>query len=680
MTIGIALNVDAKQVRDAKRELGFLNDQLRQTENLGGNLELGDENLERSSDLLRKLGEDVRKLRSLASSGDRQGGLLRPEQFALAEKYSKKIRENFSSLSGDIGKAMEELRRLTGERDRLTKIGASGKYESPEAFMARSGKLQDLQAQIAERETYLAKMEKHRLKANQYGRLGGEASDAIAGFGTMSSGGLSLKKALAVGGALLGGMSILQFVNDAMAKEFAFGTTEADLARRGGTGMRSGMASYGFTPMEHIGMAGALNSRGLVGSELQAALEGSKAFARGRGISGDAAAEYGGGVFALSETKLTQHFEKLRDAVIKSGAGPRIEEYLKVNQELLRHVVMASGSVATGRQLDYITGLQAALWSMGKSGQGELGAGLMTRLDQGIRSGGGSPGKDLFWLSALGGDKVSNYDEYYDFLSRRNKGLKDPENLSRVFDLAKRTFGVDSSGELTKFGRGNLMSLLDITPDQADLLSKMGAKGLFSESTIKEFLSASGSVSGDAGAAMGLGGNGYRQTAANVEALKTEIGAAMLPAVNVIKDGMTEAARLFIGGLKTNPIETLIAGTLLVGGVSGGIAGGGISAGTGAVAGGAAATALRYGSTIAKTGLRASPLMALFGDLLFPSSAGVTNEEELIKQYGNKSPVDDFAEKVGRSVAEAMKENRGNVQRVEVVNPGQGGSARGTGK
>lgn len=652
MSIGIALNVDARTVRSAKQEVEFLNKTLKETENLAEQTTVG-EGFADYSEIVKRLSEDIRRLKGIATSGDRQGGLLRKEQFVEAEKLSTRIRENFTAYGKDLAKAREELTRLVRERETLEKAGASGKYESPEAHARRMERLGIVKGDEAAREAELQKLLKHQGRISGLRSQGEEATSAIGGLGSVPGAGFPIKKMLGVGAALLGGMSVLQFLNDSMSKAIAFGAGESDLTMRGGRNLRSNASTYGFAPIDSLSILDSLNrSTGMGGGSLGRLGETAKMFSRGRGLSEDEVTGYMGGIYqatGLTAPLFEKHMERLRDSVEKSGVGGRSGEFLRLNQQLLSRIAQGMGAEVNGQELQWLTALQSGLWSMpGMSGKGEMGADILSRLDQGIRGGGKSPGEQLFLFRALNGGGVTTTDEYMQFLGRREKGLGDPRNLKAVFELAKKEFGSDDSGRLSSTGRLSLMSLFGLTTKQADMLSDMGSQGMFDENAMRKFVEAGGNMRGDAARAMGTPGGAHRQVVADIEELKLIIGEGVLPAVDLLKGGLASAGKALIEfardlGVEEQPLNPGVGGDV--------------------------PQASPDDPMYAYKKNKVYRWLSNTSRKLLRSASGDTPDQETAG--GGSAGVDDIAERIGQKVEEALERQRNRVQRVEIVG-GQG--------
>lgn len=546
MSLGIAIRVDAAQVRDAKKSVEFLNQALRETEDQGG-IDLGDDRLADTSALVKRLAEDVRRLRSIAGSGDRNGGLIRRDQLQEAEKLTARIRDNFSGVSAVLGKAREELAKLIQERRTLGDVDGSGKYESPQAYFTRKERMESLQGEIAGKQAALHRLEKFRPRFSGLQREGAEAAGAISGFGPPGLGGQLLQKSLAAGATLFAGLSVVGLFREALDTAKLFAPLESDLMLRGGRNLRENAATYGFRPIEHLHATDLLNRRlGFGGAELNEAAETAKRFSRGFGLSAETTAEYAAGIhqsLGLTAPLFERHLNRLTAAVEKAGVGGRLEEYMRQNQELLHRVSQGMGGrELTDRESTWISSLQASLWAQrGMMGKGASGVDFLSRFHEGIRGGGRTPGEQLFLFQALAGGDIKTIGDYEGYLERQESGIGDPRNLKDILNTTRRHFGDDGQGGLSTLGRMNLRTIFGLTVEQTRLASRMLAGGDFSEGSISRFLEG-GDLAGRAGLAMQLPGNDHRQQEARIEAKELGPGSGIMQGLDLLKKGALDSA------------------------------------------------------------------------------------------------------------------------------------------
>lgn len=546
MAIGIDIKVNASQVGTAKREVGFLSRALREIEE-HGEIDLGNDRLAETGALVKRLGSDVQRLKSLAAAGDRKGGIIHKDQLQEAEKLSRRIRENFAGYSGTLSQARGELTKLIRERRALDEVGKSARYEAPDAFIRRQERMQGLQAEIDAKQAEVGRLEAHRIRLGVLRREGTEAAGSVTGFDTPGLGTGLLRKSLAAGATLFGGLSVIALLRESFDQAKHFAPAEADLEVRGGRNLRENSGTLGFLPLEHLRAADTLNRRlGYGREELNSLTDTAKRFARGHGITVDAVTGYASGTHQslyLSAPLFEKHLNRLTSAIGKAGVGGRVEEFLSLNRDLLGRISQGiGGRELSGHEAGWLTSLQAALWERpGAMGKGESGVSFLGKLDAGIRSGGKTPGEQLFLWNAMGGDSVHNIADYERLLERKERGIGDSRNLKAVLELAQREFGSDDKGGLSPLGRLNLRSIFGLTVEQTRTASDMLAEGTFDEKSISRFLEG-GDNTARANAAMKLPGNVTRETEARKAQKELPVGSVLVETTDLLKRGALDAA------------------------------------------------------------------------------------------------------------------------------------------
>ena len=603
--LGISIGVDANRVREAKKEISFLNKALKETESFN-DLAPGHDGLDETSALLKRVTEDIRQLKGLSVSGEKQGGLLKKEQFQEAAMLSKKIGENFGVYTKEVSKARAELVKLLSEKAKLENISrqkesGSGKYESLAEFEKRQKRLADLEEDIASKRTVYNRFKKQEGAARDLKEKGLGYTEAIGGYGEMPgqagssfSAGRLLRRIGGYGLAFAGGFSLMHFLRESMDKEKMFSESEADLYMRGGRQLRR--ASYGFNPMESAEMADTLSRRtGFAGSELNSLNESNKRFSRGMGISSDITMGYVGGIYQATGLKVKEYREVLgaiRDSVTGLGARGRTEDFLRSNQQLIASISQSmSGKELSKQDVNRVLALQTGLWMQpGMMGKGGAGAQFLMSLDQSIRSGGQTPGQQMFSFTAMGGQNVRSLTDYNDLLRRQAKGILEPDNLKNAMELAKGIGGRKTDGSLSEAGKLLLMKQYGLDILQADFLSSSYDSGLMTkktgetekqyferiESQLKEKGLLRGSLETDIDKAMGRPGNVRRQIDASMDIEKLKLGEKLQPVVDKLKEGFLKFVSsiekgeglwsAFRKGMKNNPLGQLAVGTLVVGG------------------------------------------------------------------------------------------------------------------
>jgi len=472
--IGIRVGVEAGQVKDARREVDGLNKNLRETESFN-DLAPGKDGLNESSALVRKITEDIRRMKGLVARGDRQGGLLDKGQLQEADKLTKNIRGNIETYAQGISRARSEIGKLIVEKNKLVQSGKNLKFESAEDYITRTNRIKQIDEQVAgKRKAY--RLDRHDEKLRDMEGRFGEASDKIGSFGNRWKMPAWSKRVMApIAGALTAAAvyNYMKSSKDLFVNAYSGGA--ADLAMRGGK--ISLDSTHGFKPLESLSIYDTLNrSTGAYGDRLGKYAETAKQFTRDVGTSAGVTTGYMGGMYmstGFQNREMKEHLKLLKDTATAIGQRGRIEDILANNQRIVSGIVKARGGKELSlREVDGITSLQMMLESMpGMMGKGESGAQLLSQIDSSIRGGGGSPGEKLFMFKALGGDKVRTAEDYWNFKRRQSKGIGDPDNLGNVRNLLFSQFGKTGSGELSYEGRTHAMSILGLTPEQVDLIS-----------------------------------------------------------------------------------------------------------------------------------------------------------------------------------------------------------------
>ena len=203
--IGIGINVDARQVAAAKVSIEKTKDAL---QHLGEPVELaGKTGLKETSVLVKRLSDDINRLKGIAFSSDKQGGLLNAKQFQEAATVSAKLGKNMADFAAQVGKVRQEITKLKGEIKTLDQQEYNS--DSPQERSKIEAKRRQVQRRLKQQQ-------------KRYGQLEGQEDQFQGEFNeyttdVQNSGmekqqprsGLGIKKALGYGAALLGGFSIM---------------------------------------------------------------------------------------------------------------------------------------------------------------------------------------------------------------------------------------------------------------------------------------------------------------------------------------------------------------------------------------------------------------------------------------------------------------------------------------
>ena len=555
--IGIGINVDARQVAAAKASIDKTKDAL---QHLGDPIELaGKTGLKETSVLIKRLTDDINRLKGIASSSDKQGGLLNAKQFQEAASISSKLGKNMQDFAAQISKARQEITKMKGELKTLDQQESNSNSASE-------------RSRIAEQRTQL----RSRLRQQQksYRRLEGqedqfqgefnEYTDSVQGSGQQrgapASGG-GLKKAIGYGAALIGAGTVMGFMLESMSRAGAISQGRTGLAGIGGqTGFGAGL-NLGFGPAAELQMAQAVAKKGNYGARgTLLAMQSARAF----NMDGSAAANMVGSTGALTgmtQEQTRQYIEAMRDfgKLGRHNIGTRIEEYVQVNQRLMQTISATSGGAKIGSEsASFVAGLQASLWSNGPSGQN---ANILSKMNSSISGNGGSPGEQLFKWSALGGDKLPAGDlgALWEFKKRMSLGVGDSENVRGMMNKAM-SFGGGADGPLTKF---TLASQFTMTVAETEsLLKKLKDNGALSNEALndpekfREIFTkarAAGSLAGDAG----RGTDEHTRVQADIENYMVGLGDSLLSVTDKIKAGLVDVANTINSGEFTKAVGKL---------------------------------------------------------------------------------------------------------------------------
>ena len=473
--LGVKVLVNTGQVVSAKKEVDALNKELDETGKKS--LTPGGEGLEESSGLIRKMTEDIRKMRGLATKGERQGGLLDKQQLQDATRLSKQVTDNMSAYSKALSNARSEMGKLIREKVKLDKKPKG--FESPTEFIQRQERSTLLGSQIKAYRSQYDFGKKERQFEGVRGRYG-EQAERLGGMGAQGKDWMGMgKKMLGPLAGVLTAGAIYKYLG-AAGKEFeTFSAEEAALKMRGGTG--GAKASLGYTPIESLRLSGALGkTTGMGGVALDLATEMAKEFSRSVGIETSTTAGFAGGTYQATGwqgKELKEQLTLLRDTATALGARGRIEEIMQGSQQLL---VMAAkntgGAAVTAEEAQNLNKLQMYLESLpGMIGKGQSGIDMLAQLNRGITSGGQGVGGRLFMQKALGADKVGTAQEMWEFRGQMEKGLQDPENLKGILDLAYKQWGKGKEGGLSVIGKSHLSAMFgELSTKQADILGTPG--------------------------------------------------------------------------------------------------------------------------------------------------------------------------------------------------------------
>lgn len=543
MSIGIGIQVDARQVEQARKNIEALNGSMQQTESLG-NLGIDDKHLSNVAGLVVKIREDIRRMQSIANEGNRKGGLVDAKQLGEAGKISERLLETFGSYVGKVSLARDELKKLIREKDALVKkeqeLGRLDPFERQRLGM--------LNERIDSRQRLV---NRHSERADEMRMRLNAANQDIGGFGVADPGGgglaamfsrMGLGRWVGLGALAYLGSKAVGSVRSGMSLDQQVSHAEADLVPRAGSLDARGqsMGTHGYGPVETMAILDALNrTGGYRRDDLSDLGETAKMFARGRGVDVNTTANYMGTVGAYMSAdskKLNDTMEKLRNSIVQGGAEGRAEEFMNRNLQLLSRIAEGRGGMMTAEQAAFVTGFQGALWG-GQTGvgKGQSGQNIVQSLDAMIRGGGKSKGEQLMFWEAYGGNNIKSPEDYWKFKERLDEGMSE-RNLRDIYKYYRTLYGTDRQGNLSVYGKLAMQEMTGLTTSQINEVVRHGDKGFpLAAGSNVDIFGTQGSIATDAEKAKGLRGNIDRDLDARAKTLEYQMGTHAVDVSNQVR-------------------------------------------------------------------------------------------------------------------------------------------------
>ncbi|MEA5113994.1 MAG: transglycosylase SLT domain-containing protein [Geobacteraceae bacterium] len=448
MGVGIDLRVDARQVKEARKEVDFLNKGLREMEDV--DIAPDKDGLQTTSALIRKITEDIRRMKGLVVKGEQQGSLLKKEQFQEAATLSKRIGQNMADYTKEITKARTELGKLLAEKAKLGRVSSANPHE----WVAAQERIESLNEREKGLRSNYERLKRQDPKAHDLLRRGAEYTEAIGGYGDApgeGAGGSTVllgvsKKAIAYGAALFGVGSVMSMIKSSWDKTQKLETTETGLLMRGVSYDRR-VSPWNFTPQEEA--EGIMGMRRMTGAGDMESLTRLERFARLSNIDMGQATGLIGGYYNVTGADPQKQRQAI-DALLfmgKQAKDGRSETLLGlINQNLMIASRAQGGRALTGAQASSIMAQTSALYNA----PGTMGfSSNLFQTMQGALMPGGDPGSELMKWDIIGGfDKGPlNASRILDLERRRNAGLNDPTNLRRAL-AAARKFSPTRDGQI----------------------------------------------------------------------------------------------------------------------------------------------------------------------------------------------------------------------------------------
>lgn len=451
MGIGIGITVDVRQVKEACREIDFLNKGLKQVED--ADLAPDKDGLQATSELIRKISEDIRRMKGLVVKGEQQGSLLKKEQFQEAATLSKRIGQNMGEYTKEITKARAELTKLLEEKAKLGRTSSANPHEWVVA-QERIERLNDREKGL--RSNY-DRLKRNDPKAQDLARRGSEYADAIGSYGDapgeegVGTAGAAmaigyLRRAAGYGTMLLGGGSLLSVARNSWGEYHKLADKESGLMLRGVRFNRE-LSPWGYLQVESADTA--MSLRRATGAFDGETLSRIQRFSRLNAMDPAATVGLIGGYYNVTAADPQKQRQAI-DALLymgKQAKDGRSEQLLGlINQNLMIASRAQGGRELTSSQTSTVMAQTAALYNA----PGTMG--FTSNLYQTMQNAlmpGGSPASEILKWDIAGGFQNGplTSERMIELQQRRNAGLNDPTNLRRAIAGARR-YSKSRSGQI----------------------------------------------------------------------------------------------------------------------------------------------------------------------------------------------------------------------------------------
>lgn len=245
----------------------------------------------------------------------------------------------------------------------------------------------------------------------------------------------------------------------------------------------------GLTGQEMLAFQEAyISQRGFQNEEdMNAAMTSQAEFSRVTGMGVDRTADFFENMFD-NAVMTGSSVKDIQDAFIggikASGMEGREEEQLAALEGLVQEV--SQGRVLGQDNVMNLMGIQAMLNSSGhESLRGSRGMEMMTDLNQSIRGGIDDPNMRLLFGM---GTKYQGPAGYMQLMEQLEKGIEDPDNVKRIFDVAQQTVGPNGSAEDVMGIAAGLMRQMgaDVNSEQVRALYDLVQSGDMSQEALED--------------------------------------------------------------------------------------------------------------------------------------------------------------------------------------------------
>lgn len=257
--------------------------------------------------------------------------------------------------------------------------------------------------------------------------------------------------------------------------------------------MDAGLDEYrGFTTQEMLSFQNSyLSNRGFQDlDDLNTAMTSQADFSRVTGLSGEDTSEIFSNLFdnaKLEGSEVGDIQNAFVGAIKQSGMEGREKEQIDSLNELIKEV--SEGTVVGKEETMNLMGLQSVLNSSDSEAiRGSSGMEAMQSLNQGIRGAIDDPQARLLFGA---GSEFQGISSYYKVAQRMEKGVSDPENLQRLYNMAVSQVGeggseLDQDSTFMALARERLNA--DVNTEQASALMDLVRRGELSQEGIDKVL------------------------------------------------------------------------------------------------------------------------------------------------------------------------------------------------
>jgi hypothetical protein len=459
MSLGINISVDARQVKEARKEIDFLNKGLREMEDT--EVSPGKDGLQETSELVRRISEDIRRMKGLTVTGERQGGLLKKEQFQEAATLSKRIGQNMADYTKEINKARNELTKLLVEKAKLERVSPT----NPAQWSAAQERIEGMQDREKELRTHYERMKRNDPRVRDLARRGGDYTETIGGYGTApeaEGGGMGgagaalgfLKRTAGWAAVIMGGNSLLDVARKSWSEYHKLAEKESGLMLRGVRFNRE-LNPWGYMQGESADAALAL--RRTTGASDTETLLRFQRFSRLSNMDPIAAIGMGGTFYHTTGADPSKQRQAI-DALLvmgKQAKDGRSEQLLGLINANLQIASRAQGGrELSSTQASNVMAQTAALYNA--PGTMGFSSNMFQTMQNALMPGGNSVSEIMKWevIGGFEGGPITA-SRALELEHRRNAGLNDPKNLRRALSAAKR-FSSTRDGQILY-----MMSLLN---------------------------------------------------------------------------------------------------------------------------------------------------------------------------------------------------------------------------